>query len=392
MTTKRILITSFFYEFRFGGAELVARTIKRNMESRCGIEVDVLCFSGSTTPESSPNIYRIQIPPVCWRQPNLFKRVILFLNNSAFDRWMIWQINKLPINWAGYDLFHCQDLNALQVTYRLAKRHQKPIVFTLHDALPKTLYPGQTISAATMALNFLLLRRAVALKPAIAAAAQVICVSHFIQKKLTQFMVGQPISSTVIYPPIEEYMVNGQPSQVLPNSVLFIGRLSKEKGLDLLIKALDHLPNVSLSILGLEGPLKPWVSGLEKTNPRIRFIKPVPHDQVMSIIREHAVVCCPSMFEEPFGKTVLESRIAGKPLVASDLGGIPEIVTGYPNAVTIKAAGKSEAQVTVALAEAIKAALTKTDLVNGEGESEFLSQFTIDTVLNKHLAFYYLRT
>src|SRR5262245_4362479 len=104
MSTPRILMTSYFYEFRFGGAELVARTLKRNLEKELGIEVDVLCLSGSSTLEPEGNIHRLPVPMQWWRRPQVMKRVILFLNNRLLDRWVVRQAEQALPDLSRYDL------------------------------------------------------------------------------------------------------------------------------------------------------------------------------------------------------------------------------------------------------------------------------------------------
>lgn len=399
MRIKRVLMTSYFYEFRFGGAELVARTVKRNLETQCGLDVDVLCLGGSLTPEPEPNIHRVSIPDWWLRSPQLFKRIVLFLNNRFFDKWFVSRASRLDLPWPDYDLIHCEDLNALGATHTIAGLQGLPVVFTLHDTIPKRLYPGQASRAVTRFLDRRLNRRAGQLIPALRACRQILCVSRFVQRSLIQLLnapsTSAPETLRVIYPPIEEYLghITGQNSGPIDTSsgkLLFIGRLSKEKGIDLLVRAMGQLPpGVTLSILGLDGPLRTQIESEARQSTAIVLLPTVPHSEVQSVLLTHDVICCPSMFEEPFGKTVLEARLTSKPVVATDLGGIPEILTGYQRAFLVSARSKSEPELIRDFAAAIRVALESGSRpLDAAAERSFLRQFELPSVLEAHLTAY----
>jgi len=397
MRPKRILVTSFFYEFRYGGAELVARTLKRNLEKRAGLEVDVVCFAGSPVREPEPNIHRLSLPAWWMVRSQLFKRAVLFLNNGLLDRWIANRIEALRLDWPRYDLLHCQDFNAIRVSGDLAARHGKPLVLTLHDGFPKALHPGQSNSLLTRVINRGLRQRAETLRPVLLGCRPIVCVSQFVQRSILRFLgSGQPAAApVVIYSPIEEYLQHLAPAPGASQSgqaqrLLFVGRLSKEKGVHLLVEALNRLPHpITLSVLGLDGPLRSWLQACAGRNPRVQMLAPVPHEQIQRFMLEHEVICCPSLFEEPFGKTVLEARLTSKPVVATNLGGIPEIAARYPRAILIDPQHKSEEALVRSLAEAIQRALVLAATpLDQAAERHFLSQFQMDAALEAYLEVY----
>ncbi len=97
-----------------------------------------------------------------------------------------------------------------------------------------------------------------------------------------------------------------------PPHVLYAGRLSKEKGVLELMQAARGLP---LVVAG-DGPLRTRV-------PNARGF--VPRDELERLYAEAAVVACPSR-REGFGVTCLEAMAYGKPVVASDVGGLRDLV------------------------------------------------------------------
>jgi glycosyltransferase involved in cell wall biosynthesis len=104
-----------------------------------------------------------------------------------------------------------------------------------------------------------------------------------------------------------------------PVEVLFVGRLSPEKGIEELVAATEGM---NLVVAG-DGPLRRLVPDA------LGF---VPHDELGDLYDRAAVVVCPS-YREGLPLCVLEAMAHGKPVVASAVGGIPELVedgvTGY---------------------------------------------------------------
>jgi colanic acid/amylovoran biosynthesis glycosyltransferase len=97
-----------------------------------------------------------------------------------------------------------------------------------------------------------------------------------------------------------------------PPYVLYAGRLSKEKGVLELVEAAHGLP---LVLVG-DGPLRGRV-------PQARGF--VPREELVRLLDEAAVVACPSR-REGFGMTCLEAMAHGKPVVASAVGGLLDLV------------------------------------------------------------------
>lgn len=128
--------------------------------------------------------------------------------------------------------------------------------------------------------------------------------------------------------------------------LVFSGRLIREKGILELAEAMNLLaayPQIKLLVMGSAfygnassdddfiRELKLLVSGLKK---RIRFTGYVDHDTVPDYLRLSDAAVIPSTWEEPFGLTVLEGMAAGLPIITTNRGGIPEIVS-MANAIVI---------------------------------------------------------
>lgn len=109
--------------------------------------------------------------------------------------------------------------------------------------------------------------------------------------------------------------------------VLALGRLVKTKGMDLLIKAFKNVKKTAqLAIIG-NGPemqkLKDLTESL-KLDKRVSFYGWLSHEKLDFFYRRCSLVVVPSIWPEPFGIVGIEAMAYGKPVVASEVGGISE--------------------------------------------------------------------
>jgi len=115
---------------------------------------------------------------------------------------------------------------------------------------------------------------------------------------------------------------------------MFAGRLAYEKGLDILIEAVSivrkSIPNVKLMLVGSADPpeMRERLAILAKEkgiDDVTVFVGFMPHDK-MPYFYAAADVCVLPSKAEAFGISALEAIATGKPVVASEVGGIPEVV------------------------------------------------------------------
>ena len=113
--------------------------------------------------------------------------------------------------------------------------------------------------------------------------------------------------------------------------LLCLGRLSREKGVDLAVEAFAVLarrfPEIRLVIAG-DGPerqaLADQAAGLGVSD-RVDFVGWVAPDDVAALIEKASIVLVPSRWEG-FGLVALEAAVMGRPVVATNVGGLPEVV------------------------------------------------------------------
>lgn len=136
----------------------------------------------------------------------------------------------------------------------------------------------------------------------------------------------------VIKPNFIKDPLNGTVTKVQPNmpglhaDVVFVGRLSREKGIHTLIEAWLGIEDksVGLRIIG-DGPLRGELEGAS-SGMNVNFVGHLRPDEVEREIAAAALLVLPSEWYETFGRVVVEAYACGRPVLVSRTGGLTELV------------------------------------------------------------------
>lgn len=150
-----------------------------------------------------------------------------------------------------------------------------------------------------------------------------LCPSRFLAETLVRF--GVPADRVQHRPNFIDARLH--PTSDDPGEgVLYAGRLSTEKGVEVALRAARSLPEHPFLVCG-SGPLERELREEAADLPHVHFLGHVPPTHLARIIRQVRAVVVPSRWYENFPYAVLEAQAAGRAVVASDIGGIPEQIT-----------------------------------------------------------------
>jgi glycosyltransferase involved in cell wall biosynthesis len=118
------------------------------------------------------------------------------------------------------------------------------------------------------------------------------------------------------------------PKSVAGGNAVIAGRLSAEKGIDVAIRAIAHLPEPAHLDIAGDGPVRAELEALAAAEApdRVTFHGRLPKDRLFDLLRSSSVAVVPSTWYENQPMAVLEALAIGLPVIGSDLGGIPELV------------------------------------------------------------------
>lgn len=198
-----------------------------------------------------------------------------------------------------------------------------------------------------------------------------------------------PPSATVIPNPIGPEWLADASTLPTPPRAVYAGTVESQKGIAILLKAwsllVRELPESELEIIGTGD-----IDGYERMartlgiTSRVRFVGKVPPNEVRQHFDAAQVIVQPSLWEEPFGRTVLEAYARGKPVVASDTGGLKDLVTAETGALVPPGDVSS-------LTRALKRFLTDASYASACGKAGRLRverEFTADRIAAQYETFY----
>lgn len=329
----RVMMLSWEYPPRIvGGISPHVYDLSKELVKR-GIEVHVVTKATPQAPDeeiepSGVYVHRVHLE----REPNDFMHEIQLLN-QAIDK----RVRRLLEDWREEGqptIFHAHDWLSLDAARELKYEYQLPMVATVH-AVEHGRHGGifSEISKAIHEQEYWLTYE----------AWRVIVCSEFMKNEVHKLFQCPLDKIDVIYNGVDPSKFEfewseqdrlAQKAQIaLPHEkiVVYVGRFVREKGIQVLLNSahiiLAQEPDVKFVIIG-GGATKEhfekfvrW-AGLED---KVHFTGFMKNRALHQLYRVADVAVFPSLYE-PFGIVALEAMAAGTPVVASDAGGLSEVV------------------------------------------------------------------
>lgn len=178
------------------------------------------------------------------------------------------------------------------------------------------------------------------------SVSRFIAVSEFVRTETAFVFPFKPDQVVIVYNGVEPARPEKETTsdirstlKISENSFVIIAAawLNEIKGIHILIESLPKIreavnDNVETIIVG-DGPERPRLEELARSlglSKKVHFLG--WRDDVPGLIKESDIVVAPSICKEAFSYIVLEAMAAGKPIVASDMGGISELIGAEPAA------------------------------------------------------------
>jgi len=245
---------------------------------------------------------------------------------------------------AGVDIVHTHTWYASMAGYLAKKLYNIPFVLTTHSLEPLRAWKAEQLGSGYAMSSWME-------RTAILDADAIIAVSQGTKTDILRAYPEVEVDRIhVIYNGIDlaEYQKSSDNKALTDYRidmnvpyVLFVGRVTRQKGVTHLVDAIRYLPRETQVVLCAGAPDTPEIAAelrlkveyARRHHPRVVWIEKMVTKQEAIQLYSHArVFCCPSIYE-PFGIINLEAMACRTPVVASATGGIKEVVvhgeTGY---------------------------------------------------------------
>jgi glycosyltransferase involved in cell wall biosynthesis len=179
------------------------------------------------------------------------------------------------------------------------------------------------------------LERARFLRRQLALADLVIAPSRFLRDRFVGFGVA-PGKLVVLPHAAETQPLDGRIAE-RPVRFGFVGAVRPEKGVHVLCEAFSRVANGST--LAIHGPCEDeaYLAELAHLDPRIHYEGGFDHRYVRDVFERFDVLVAPSLVAESFSLVALEAQAFGRPVIASRIGALPELVEDGKNGLLVPA-------------------------------------------------------
>jgi glycogen synthase len=325
---KALLLTREYPPHIYGGAGVVVDQLARALSQRMAVEVR--CF-GEREPQADAKIAVRGYTP--------WSRLSAGPDGPRFAP----ALETLSIGLAmardpvDADVAHAHTWYADMAGLWIRTLHRIPLIVTLHSLEPLRPWKADQLGAGYLLSSWIE-------KTAVETADRVIAVSARMREDILRHFAMDTAKVVVIHNGIDPERFRRTERRdalerygVRPPYVLFVGRITDQKGIFHLLEAAPKLPAGVQLVLCASAPDTPEIEERLRRavplHPNVLWINAmVPVEEVVQLYSHAAVFTCPSIYE-PFGLINLEAMACETPVVASAVGGILEVVedgaTGY---------------------------------------------------------------
>jgi glycogen synthase len=339
---KALLLTNEYPPYVYGGAGVHVEYLTRELARL--IDVEVRCFGDQDVREGRLRVKGYGVPKeLAASTPPKLRSPVEMLQRS--------------VNWVAdpvdADVVHCHTWYAHAGGLLSRLLYGTPLVITTHSLEPLRPWKREQLGRGYDFSSWVE-------KTALETADAIIAVSEETREDILKHFSVDPGRVSVIPNGIdvEQYQYTGEADALdkagIPRGlpyVLFVGRITRQKGIIHLVRAIKHLaPGLGVVLLAgqpdtpeIGEEMKRGVTEIQKSREHVYWIPEMVSKRDAIQFYSHArVFCCPSIYE-PFGIINLEAMACGAPVVASAVGGIKEVVVPEETGLLVSFTQQSEA-------------------------------------------------
>ena len=382
MSATRIgIVTKEWPPAVYGGAGVHVVQLTQALRKVSGIEVDVHCFGGSRTDGAFG-----------YDTPSEFSSANPALQAIATDL-------LIANNLANVDVIHSHTWYANMAGHTASLLYGTPHIVSAHSLEPLRPWKAEQLGGGYQISSW-------AEKTSYEAAAAIIAVSD-----------GMRADVLAAYPDVDPKKVvtirNGvDTSKFAPNNnpavleefgitgryAMFVGRITRQKGLAHLLRAWKSVPVEYGLVLAAGSPdeetvgneVAALIAELQATRSNVWWIKEMlPHDKLTAALTQADLFLCPSIYE-PLGIVNLEAMGCETAVLASRVGGIPEVVSHQETGILVDYTpdhSRFEADLTAAISE-LMADPARLDKYGKAGRVRAETHFGWDAVAQQTISLY----
>jgi glycogen synthase len=320
---KALLLANEYPPHIYGGAGVHVEFLSRELAQL--IDVEVRCF-GDQHVDSGRLRVRGYAEPSTMTAPDYLKPVF-----GAMSRDVAWAATDTDA-----DVVHCHTWYSHLGGILIQQGYGIPLVVTVHSLEPLRPWKREQLRGG-YDLSYWVEQTALEMADAVVAVSNgtredVLRVTSVKPERLHVIYNG---IDTTLYRPVAEtdalarYGVD--PSRPY---VLFVGRITRQKGIVHLARAIPSIDPAAQLVLCAGQPDTPEIAVemeqavevARREHPGVIWVQQMlPRSDAIQLYSHATVFCCPSIYE-PFGIINLEAMACCTPVVASAVGGIPEVV------------------------------------------------------------------